>query len=414
MTKSTTPYQDQNSSLTAKGDPRQFVKHCYTDHSNVPGDINFAQRFCLVTYDGEGEPGIPSEQKHVTQMIQTPTFPLKLHMILEKIEESDSSMKNAISWLPHGRAFHIRNVDIFKREVLPKYFKSCKLSSFYRQINLYGFVRLTTGCETGAYYHEHFLRGRAFLTKNIIRTKVKGTKIRPTSAPEDEPNFYAMTPVSTRLIGSGGMGVGMGGMQSEENPIAMLAAMQEKVQQQQQQQQTEQMNFANGHFGGGIQGGIQGGMQSGIQGGMHYNIQQNSRQSLLLEQIASLQAQQESMNRLQPSVSLFNRGYLADNQPLPYNKMQTSVNHEMSRLSRNALVQNELSRSTTQNEILQAAMRNALSRNIHNEIPRMADHNETQLIQPSAINSTFPTPNLFEAVLSGRSGNDANFDVENR
>ena len=113
-------------------------------------------------------------------------------MLLDHVENEDSMLKNIICWLPHGRAFKVRNHDLFAREVLPKYFKNCKVSSFFRQINLYGFVRLTAGLDTGAYYHECFLRGKAFLTKSIMRTKVKGTKYRASSAPQDEPNFYSM------------------------------------------------------------------------------------------------------------------------------------------------------------------------------------------------------------------------------
>jgi hypothetical protein len=59
-------------------------------------------------------------------------------------------------------------------------------------LNLYGFQRLTKGQDKGGYYHELFLRGKVFLSQNIQRVKVKGTKIRARSNPEQEPNFYAL------------------------------------------------------------------------------------------------------------------------------------------------------------------------------------------------------------------------------
>lgn len=75
---------------------------------------------------------------------------------------------------------------------LYSYFNQTKLTSFQRQLNLYGFVRLTRGADTNGYYNEYFLRGRPFLTKHMRRTRVKGTKIKGASSPDQEPDFYAM------------------------------------------------------------------------------------------------------------------------------------------------------------------------------------------------------------------------------
>jgi len=360
-------YRTQVPGLTAKGDRRQFVQHNYTDHSNEKGDVNFARRYNLVCFDGDKQVEEDSSKQDATaQILQSPTFPLKLHMILDKIEDTDSSMKNAISWLPHGRAFHIRNSDIFKREVLPKYFKNCKMSSFYRQINLYGFVRLTTGCETGAYYHEYFLRGRAFLTKNIIRTKVKGTKIRPTSAPEDEPNFYAMTPVCSTEEDDGissmpaGMPLGVGTPHTQaDNSVALLQAIRDM----------ERIK----HFGNA----------------MPYAPQQTMQNSFMGSMAAAPNALLNGH-----SLSLFDRSYLPDSMRPSFNDVsRTAMHNEMSRaalqseMSRAAVVQNELSRSAIHNDMSRAAVQNEISRMGHNEMPRTAyneaptiGHNETPTI----------------------------------
>ena len=382
--------QIQVPGLTAKGDPRQFVKHNYTDHSHEEGDVNYAKRYNLECYEHdntqEGGDGTSSEQQPVTQILQSPTFPLKLHMILDEIEDSNSNMKNAISWLPHGRAFHIRNGDIFKREVLAKYFKNCKISSFYRQINLYGFIRLTTGCETGAYYHEYFLRGKAFLTKNIVRTK-KGTKIRPTSAPKNEPNFYGMAPIcSMQQSISTPLELGPSSGQGE-NSIALLAAMQE----------VERINYAN------------------VESQNYRCIPQNTIQSAFLGGIVSPHA---SVDHPLP-LSLFNsNGYLADDLRSQYNQMPRTINQDMMRaaavrneLSRTALhnemsqvaahtemaravVHNELSRAAVHNEMTRAAMQNELSRNVHNEMPVMAHHAEVQHTLHDEIQRIIPTSTL--------------------
>lgn len=101
------------------------------------------------------------------------------------------------------------------------------MTSFQRQLNLYGFVRLTAGKDRGAYvlvllnlssprhsphphcnshtlsptllpfnsyYHELFLRSRPDLCPNMTRTRVKGNGMKAASSPQTEPNFYAMEP----------------------------------------------------------------------------------------------------------------------------------------------------------------------------------------------------------------------------
>jgi hypothetical protein len=42
------------------------------------------------------------------------------------------------------------------------------------------------------YYHELFLRSRPDLCRGMVRRRVKGTVIKPTSSPDSEPNFYQM------------------------------------------------------------------------------------------------------------------------------------------------------------------------------------------------------------------------------
>jgi hypothetical protein len=51
---------------------------------------------------------------------------------------------------------------------------------------------LTRGADAGGYYHELFLRGKTFLCKQMTRTKVKGTRFKAASSPEQEPDFYTM------------------------------------------------------------------------------------------------------------------------------------------------------------------------------------------------------------------------------
>jgi hypothetical protein len=121
-------------------------------------------------------------------------FPLMLHKLLEGAKKGNYS--EIVSWKPHGRAFHVHMKDRFVKDVMPLYFRQTRFASFQRQLNLYGFRRLTgRGPDEGAYYHELFLRGMPELSSNMVRMKVNGNEVRLGSSPRTEPNFYAMSVV---------------------------------------------------------------------------------------------------------------------------------------------------------------------------------------------------------------------------
>lgn len=65
---------------------------------------------------------------------QASSFPSKLYNILDSEEE-------CISWMPHGRAFLVRDTDKFMEDIAPRYFKMLKYRSFTRQLNLWGFKK---------------------------------------------------------------------------------------------------------------------------------------------------------------------------------------------------------------------------------------------------------------------------------
>lgn len=85
-------------------------------------------------------------------------FPQRLMEIL-----SEPSNADAITWLPHGEAFIIINRQKFSNQILPKYFRKTKYTSFTRKLNRWNFTRVTRGPELGAYYHEFFQRGNEAL-----------------------------------------------------------------------------------------------------------------------------------------------------------------------------------------------------------------------------------------------------------
>lgn len=125
-------------------------------------------------------------------------FPYKLHMMLNAMDveaargDTDGSNKSIVSWQPHGRAFKVHKPKEFVDRIMPHFFNQNKYASFQRQLNLYGFSRITNvGPDKGAVYHHCFVRNQRNLVKGMVRRKVKGTKFRRIVSPEDQPNFYA-------------------------------------------------------------------------------------------------------------------------------------------------------------------------------------------------------------------------------
>lgn len=80
-----------------------------------------------------------------------------------------------ISWLPHGKGFLIYKKKKFATDILPKFFKQSKYTSFTRKLNRWGFIRVTRGPETGAYYHKLFQRGDFLLCMQMCCQTTKPT-----------------------------------------------------------------------------------------------------------------------------------------------------------------------------------------------------------------------------------------------
>lgn len=100
-------------------------------------------------------------------------FPEKLHRLLLEVEAAGRA--DVISFVANGRAFAIHKPDKFFKEIVPLYFRQSRLSSFKRQLNLYGFELINTGPARGGYYHELFVKDRSELCRRMRRVAVKVT-----------------------------------------------------------------------------------------------------------------------------------------------------------------------------------------------------------------------------------------------
>ena len=88
-------------------------------------------------------------------------FPIKLHVLLDMEDPA------IVSWTENGKSFRVHDMHKFRDISLPKYYRHSKMTSFQRQLNLYGFQKINHGEEVGAYFHPLFVRGKRELVKDI-------------------------------------------------------------------------------------------------------------------------------------------------------------------------------------------------------------------------------------------------------
>lgn len=111
----------------------------------------------------------------------------------------DAGPPTVVSWSESGLSFLVSNTEIFCDEILPRHFRHNKLTSFQRQLNLYGFHRISKGIDAGRYRHPLFQRGRLDLLSSIKReTRGESRLQRDTMDPRgfSQPMDNAVTAAS--------------------------------------------------------------------------------------------------------------------------------------------------------------------------------------------------------------------------
>ncbi|SGZ40656.1 uncharacterized protein HGUI_02856 [Hanseniaspora guilliermondii] len=110
---------------------------------------------------------------------QRPAFINKVWMMV-----NDEDTNDCIYWADDGHSFIISHQIDFVTKVLPKHFKHCKIASFIRQLNMYGWKKIQDAraptqtdpnLESLQFYNQNFIRGKPELLDNITRHKSQST-----------------------------------------------------------------------------------------------------------------------------------------------------------------------------------------------------------------------------------------------
>lgn len=128
-------------------------------------------------------------------------FPMRLHVMLQEVH-NDINLKEMASWNPEGDAFKVHQKTLFAERILPRYFLQSKYRSFQRQLNHYGFERITQGPFEGGYKHPNFVkddRQKCHVMKRLLRESIskhsKAGRFLPRSS-SIEQNRRPVTAVS--------------------------------------------------------------------------------------------------------------------------------------------------------------------------------------------------------------------------
>lgn len=119
-------------------------------------------------------------ENSIKEFITVSSFLLKTYDIV-----SDPNYQSIIRWSKDGDAFIILNTHEFCDKVLPVYFKHKNLSSFVRQLNIYGFKKSKHKNDEQCFTHKDFRRDNKKLLLNMKR-KIKDRSGEKKSKTESE------------------------------------------------------------------------------------------------------------------------------------------------------------------------------------------------------------------------------------
>ena len=118
-----------------------------------------------------------------TEFITVPSFLLKTYEIV-----SDPAYSDIVCWNKAGDAFVITKTNDFWEKILPLYFKHKNLSSFVRQLNMYGFHKTKYKNNEQCFTHKFFRKDNKKLLlemKRKTKDKIKEKSIEKKNSTAD-------------------------------------------------------------------------------------------------------------------------------------------------------------------------------------------------------------------------------------
>lgn len=115
--------------------------------------------------------------KSISQRQQLRNKPTKFICVLYGILKEEAGLRDILTWVDQGLAFKILDERKFIAEILPRFFKSSKMNSFVRQLNMYGFKKClkasrfkpTDSHSTLIFKQINFRQGREDLLSQVRR-----------------------------------------------------------------------------------------------------------------------------------------------------------------------------------------------------------------------------------------------------
>eukprot|EP00542_Grammatophora_oceanica_P009580 CAMPEP_0194032892 /NCGR_PEP_ID=MMETSP0009_2-20130614/5739_1 /TAXON_ID=210454 /ORGANISM="Grammatophora oceanica, Strain CCMP 410" /LENGTH=401 /DNA_ID=CAMNT_0038673465 /DNA_START=30 /DNA_END=1235 /DNA_ORIENTATION=+ len=186
------------------------------------------------------------------------TFPEKLMFMMNYAEKAENKETYCVAWLADGKSFVVRDANEFTKQILPKFFKATKFSSFTRKLYRWGFRQVNRGIgpdDPIIFGNEHFQRDRAEMMVKMRSTTAAGTRkqneVRGKRGIDDDVSEEQR---KRMIMGWGGgkdpssMGGMPGGPQGYGAPFNLASALRPSLGMQamnpiffQQQQQAAQM-----------------------------------------------------------------------------------------------------------------------------------------------------------------------------